>query len=187
VHVQFYDELLKYFMRAVKDVHEAEDLVQETFGRVLSMAALGRPVDDLRALLYEVARNLLIDRHRMGQVRQHVSDDLLLQELPGPASDNPEALVAGRQRVLHLLHTIEALPPRCRQAFVLHKIDGLAQAEIAQLMGVSLNMVERHIMLAVATCRKALGHERVHRKKKAPPAEASAAMAPMPTAPQAGE
>jgi len=174
VHVQFYDELLKYFMRAVQDMHEAQDLVQETFGRVLALVAMGRQVDDMRGLLYEVARNLLIDRHRQLQVRQHVPDDVLLN-MPGPSSLTPEAMLAGQQHLRLLVRTIESLPPRCRQAFVLHRIDGLPQAQIAQHMGVSVNMVERHIMLAIAACRKALGSERP--KKMA----YSAAPAIMPT------
>lgn len=181
VYVQFYDELLKYLMRAVQDVHEAQDLAQEAFGRVQVLVATGRPVDDVRALLYEVARNLLIDRHRQLQVRRHVSADALL-DMPGPSSQNPEALLAGQQQLRLLVNTIEALPPRCRQAFVLHKIDGLPQAQIAQQMGVSLNMVERHIMLAIAACRKALGTERPTKTK----ASAMPKVAPESTHEQSG-
>ncbi len=162
MHVQFYDELLRYFTRAVRDPHEAQDLVQDSFGRVLAKVDRGERIDDLRGLLYEIARNLLIDRHRMRQVRDHVQDAALV-DLPGPAADDPAVRYAGQQRLHLLVRTIEALPPRCRQAFVLHKIDGLPQMQIAEQMGVSLNMVERHIMLAVAACRKALGEERARR------------------------
>lgn len=164
VDVPFYDELLKYFTREVRDAHEAQDLVQETFGRVLARVAQGASVDDMRGLLYEVARNLLIDRHRQMRVRQHVSDDIL-DDMPGPSSDDPEMHYAGRQRLRLLVCAIEALPPRCRQAFVLHRFDGLSQVQVAARMGVSVNMVERHIMLAIATCRQALGDERARPKR----------------------
>lgn len=175
MHVQFYEELLRYFSRAVQDKHEAQDLVQEAFGRVLAKVARGEAIEDLRGLLYEVARNLLIDRHRSLQVRNQVPDDTL-SELPGPTSDDPSVRYAGLQRVHLLVRTIEALPPRCRQAFVLHKIDGLPQAQIAEQMSISLNMVERHIMLAIAACRKALGEERM---RGAVPADRPAAAASM--------
>lgn len=157
VHERYYDELLRFFAHSVKDVHEAQDLTQQTVQRVLERRYAGGEVENVRALLYEVARNLLIDRHRQLQLRRHESDDVLLDHA-APAACEPEVVYAGQQRVQLLVSTIEALPPRCRQAFILHKIEGLPQAEVAHTMGVSLNMVERHIMLAVATCRKALNN-----------------------------
>lgn len=124
--------------------------------RVLERGYADGEVGNARALLFEVARNLLIDRHRQLRVRRHESDEVL-QDHPAPAGAEPEARYAGQQRVQLLVATIEALPPRCREAFILHKIEGVPQAEVARQMGISLNMVERHIMLAVATCRNALG------------------------------
>lgn len=146
--------MLGFFLRAVRDPHEAQDLVQETYSRLLGRRS-GEPISNPRALLYEVARNLLIDRHRQRQVRQHESDSTLAEH-PAPASSEPEAVVAGRQRLQLLMAVIEDLPPRCREAFVLHRIDGLPQAVVAERMGISRNMVERHIMLAMAACRRAL-------------------------------
>ncbi|MFT3813308.1 MAG: RNA polymerase sigma factor [Acidovorax sp.] len=169
MHAQFYNEFLRFFTREVKDVYEAQDLVQETFSRVLAKVAAGEQVDDVRGLLYKVARHLLIDRHRQLAVRDHVSDEVLA-EMAAPASDEPEARYAGQQRVRLLVRAIEGLPDRCREAFVLHRLDGLPQAEVAARMGVSLNMVERHIMLAIATCRKALGDDRPRRPVPEPAA-----------------
>lgn len=154
--VRHYNELLGFFVRSVRDVHEAQDLVQQTFERMLSAGLAGRQAEQPRALMYQIARNLLVDRHRHLSVRLHDSDDALHHHPALPACE-PEAMYAGMQRVQLLVATIEALPPRCRAAFVRHRIDGLSHAEVAAEMGISLNMVERHIMLAVATCRKALG------------------------------
>lgn len=44
--------------------------------------------------------------------------------------------------------------PRGRQAFVLHRFDGLSQNEVAKLMGISTNMVEKHIIPAMTACRE---------------------------------
>nr|WP_301542521.1 RNA polymerase sigma factor [Cupriavidus basilensis] len=158
VHVRYYGELLRFFLREVKNLDEAQDLVQEACERGLAMASTGERIDDPRALHYKIARHLLIDRHRARQVRNHESD-AVLQDMAGPLSDDPEAAYAGRQRGRLLVATIERLPPRCREAFVLHKIDGLSHAEVAARMGVGINAVERHVMLAVAACRKALGDD----------------------------
>lgn len=156
VDVRYYDELLRFFVNAVRDAHEAQDLAQQTMARMLERGYQAQQVGNERALMFEVARNLLIDRFRQQQLRRHEGDEAL-RDHPAPPSADPEAVYAGHQRLRLMIAAIEGLPARCRQAFMLHKIEGLPQAEVALQMGISLNMVERHIMLAVATCRKALG------------------------------
>lgn len=156
--VHYYNELLNYFTHAVRDGHEAQDLVQNAFERLLSAQHAGQRTDNPRAMLYRIARNLLVDRHRHLRVRQHDGDEVLQQQAALPSCE-PETVVAGMQRLRLLADAIEALPPRCRAAFVRHRIDGLSHAEVAAEMGISLNMVERHVMLAVAACRKALADE----------------------------
>jgi RNA polymerase sigma factor (sigma-70 family) len=53
-----------------------------------------------------------------------------------------------------LLQAIEDLPLRCREAFILHRFDGLPHVEVAERMGISCKMVEQHIKLAMTACRR---------------------------------
>lgn len=149
-----YDELFRFIAQSVKDQHEAQDLTQQTFERLLTKYG-SVPQEQQRALLYEIARNLLIDRYRQQQ-RHQTEDASVLDDMPAAECSQPEVIYAQRQRFQQLLETLEALSPRCKQAFVLHKIEGHSQAEVAQLMGISINMVERHIMIGMAACRKKL-------------------------------
>ena len=55
-----------------------------------------------------------------------------------------------------LLALIDNLPPRCKEAFVLYKFEGLSHAEIAKKMGISINMVEKHIINALVICKKGM-------------------------------
>ena len=48
---------------------------------------------------------------------------------------------------------IEALPPRCREAFILHVFDDMPHAEIARAMGVSCSMIEKHIVRGMVACK----------------------------------
>ncbi|MGC3506795.1 sigma factor-like helix-turn-helix DNA-binding protein, partial [Pseudomonas aeruginosa] len=57
-----------------------------------------------------------------------------------------------QQRLSHLAAALAELPPGRREAFVLHKFDGLSQVEVAERKGISLSMVEKHIACALLHC-----------------------------------
>ncbi|MFT4241809.1 MAG: RNA polymerase sigma factor [Acidovorax sp.] len=75
--------------------------------------------------------------------------------LPDESCD-PARILEGRQRLALLADSIHALPPRCRDVFVMHRIHGLPQQDIAQHLGISLKTVEKHLALGTAACRRAL-------------------------------
>jgi len=165
-----YNELLNYLSRQTGDRNSASDLTQETFARVL---ALGSPnntsptvlqsvVRDPRALLFRTAKNLLIDLYRRNGVRKH--EDLDDMEFVASDSDNPETSMENRQCMLEILSTIEALPPRCKEAFELYKFDEMPQAEIAIRMGISRNMVEKHVMHGMQACNRCMASMSCPRK-----------------------
>jgi RNA polymerase sigma factor (sigma-70 family) len=152
---RYHRELLNFLTRQVKDRDTAIDLAQESCARVLSAQHAGQAVLDMRALLYRTARNLLIDQHRRAEVRRHDDLDTLPEaQLPAaPRHLQPEEALASQQGVRAYLATIETLPPRCREAFVLHVFDELSHAQIARHMGISVSMVEKHVVRGMAACR----------------------------------
>lgn len=155
VVARYYRELHSLLVRTLKDRHAADDVVQEAFTRVLALRHAGRPVEKLRSVLHRTAYNLVIDASRRRKLRDHDDIDALPEDaVPAAArSTQPEERLSAAQRAEAMLSTIEALPPRCREAFVLFKIDGLDQAEVARRMGISVNMVERHVMRGMDACR----------------------------------
>lgn len=152
---RYHRELLNFLTRQVNDRDTAADLAQESFARVLSAQSSGQAVLDMRALLYRVARNLVIDQHRRSEVRQH--DDLHAipedQHPPAPQHLQPEEALASQQVIRAYLATIEALPARCREAFVRHVFDEWSHALIAQHMGISISMVEKHVVRGMVACK----------------------------------
>ena len=152
---RYHRELLNFLTRQVRDRDTAADLAQESYARVLSVQSSGQAVLDMRALLYRTARNLVIDQHRRAAVRLH--DDLHSipedQHPPAPQHLQPEEALAAQQVIRAYVATIEALPTRCREAFVLHVFDGLSHAQIAQRMGISVSMVEKHIVRSMVACK----------------------------------
>lgn len=152
---RYHRELLNFLTGQVKDRDTAADLAQESCVRVLAVQQAGRPVFDLRALLYRTARNLLVDQHRRTEVRRHEPLDALAEEQQpcAPAHWQPDQVLASRQIVQAYVATIEALPPRCREAFVLNVFDELGHAQIAARMGISVSMVEKHLVRGMVACK----------------------------------
>jgi len=158
---RYYRELLNFLHRHVSDRDTAADLAQESYARVLAVQHTGREILDGRALLYRVARNLLVDQHRRAAVRRH--DDLdAVPEAEQPAAPQhlqPEEALVSQQVLRAYVGAIEGLPPRCREAFVLHVFDELTHAQIARRMNISVSMVEKHVvrgMLACKACERSL-------------------------------
>ncbi|MDC8756369.1 RNA polymerase sigma factor [Janthinobacterium fluminis] len=154
---RYYQELLRLMSRATGCRDKAQDVVQEAYARVLAAKRGGHapaPDGSERALLYVTARNIVIDQQRYHLHRQH--EDIEHHEPRAPRADEPEQRLADRQNMDRLLAIIDNLPPRCRQAFALYKFDGLSHIEIAAQMGISVNMVEKHIINGMVACKKAL-------------------------------
>lgn len=153
---RFYRELLNFLNRQVNDRDTAADLAQESYARVLAAQHSGQSVLDARALLYRTAKNLVTDQYRRAEMRRHESLDAIAESEAqhAPRHLQPEEALASRQTVHAYAQVIESLPPRCQEAFVLHIIEGLPQAEIARLMGISVSMVEKHVVRGTLACRR---------------------------------
>ncbi len=128
---------------------EGEDVAQDACVRLLGREhpnAVTAPA----AFLLRVARNLFVDRQRArARDRSLLGHSEALATQQGETAD-PERILAGKQRLEAALAAIRELPPRCREAFLLHRFDGLSYGVIAERMGVSASMVEKHIARAMS-------------------------------------
>lgn len=153
-----YHDLVDHLRRRLGSRERAQELAQESVSRVLAL-----PPEHLlspRAFLFRTARNLEIDQFRAGQTRQALHDATTDPESSeAPATDEPIRQLEAAQEHQRLHTAIASLPPRCREVFVLHKLEGLSQREVASRLGISLNMVEKHVMRGLLACRAALRDE----------------------------
>jgi RNA polymerase sigma-70 factor (ECF subfamily) len=132
----------------------ADDVQQEACVRALRRDP-GAVRDPMRYLL-RVARNLFIDRQR--QMKREAALFDRSREIDATVGDSidPERILAGKQELDIVLAAIDALPPRCREAFTLHRFHGLSYAAIARQMQISASMVEKHIAEAMLRVTRAL-------------------------------
>lgn len=155
---RYYRELLNFLARTVRDRELAADLAQESYARVYAAARAGTEVRDARALLYKVARNLITDEHRRAEARgvsaaEEAQAGLFdVDEQAGAPALEPDAAFASRQRFEAIAAIVDTLPPRCREAFMLVKFDGLTHAEAAARMGIATKTVEMQIQIALEAC-----------------------------------
>ncbi len=130
---------------------DAADLVQDSFLRLLERdaAALMR---EPRAYLFGIAANLVTDRWRALQRRHRVEiQDQDAADIADPRPDPAARCVLGCEAGA-LLAALDELPPDCRDAFILNRLEGLGHAEIARHLGVSSKTVQRHIARALEHC-----------------------------------
>ena len=156
--VGHYDELSVFVRRMVRCPAIAADIVQETYLRLAS-ASLSATVENPRALLYRVAGNLAIDHLRHERTRAKYLTVGPLAENVADTQPSAERAIDAKQRLAAVVQIVDQLPPRCRQVFVLRKFGGVEQAEIARMLGISRNMVEKHLRHALLQCTLRLrGH-----------------------------
>ena len=134
---------------------ETEDVAQDACVRALGLAQPEAVRDPVR-YLKRIARNLFIDRKRSRQREAAVIHSLGQTGSKAGAAFDPERILAGKQELEYVLAAIESLPPRCREAFTLHRFHGLSYAAIARRMGVRTGTVEKHIAEAMLKITRAL-------------------------------
>lgn len=145
--------LRRFFQRRLSSREDAADATQETFLRMLSVPR-STLIENPQAYLFQVARSVasLTLARSAREARLFAPEALGLDQ----ADETPgqERIVAGRQSLLLMAHAIAELPNRCQQVFILSRLHGLSNGEIATELGISRNMVEKHIIRALLRCRK---------------------------------
>jgi len=150
---KYYHGLLRYVSARLRDRHRAADIVHDAYLRVLETSRQqARTLEFPQAYLYRTAINIAIDTHRRNSVRQ--CEPLVAADAEeGPQHDNPHSVVERQQRAKLVAIALDELSEPCRRAFLLRKLDELSHAEISARMGISKDMVEKHIVNAMKHCR----------------------------------
>lgn len=149
-------ELLNFFRGRVTHTQDAADLAQESWSRLMRYRH-GQSAGSLRKLLFAIARNVLNNHWRWRALRQiEEPTDFARLEVASAAPGVERQWQA--QRYLDTLEaTVAALPPKCRTVFVLSRVEGLSNAQVAQRCGISVKMVEKHLAKAILRCRAGVG------------------------------
>ncbi|SEF34503.1 sigma-70 family RNA polymerase sigma factor [Variovorax sp. NFACC27] len=146
----YYTELVSFFARSLGDRDVATDVVQESYARVFSMSASAVAVRDLRALLFRIGKNIVIDGARRKAAEARMLGTLALICADDAPSAERDAMA--RQQLRRLAARLDAMPRKRREAFVLVRIYGFSHAEAAAHMQVTVAAIEKHVVRAVCDC-----------------------------------
>ena len=146
--------LIRFLTRLLGCEEAARDVAQDAYLRFHAHRER-ETIEHPRAYLFRIAHNLAVDRiAREAAARNHAKDQITDESLP--ESFRPDSLVETEQRWQRMADALNELPRACRDAFVMNKLRGMTHSQIAQELGVSRSMVEKHLMRAMAHCRNRL-------------------------------
>ena len=156
--------LLNFIRKRVEDEGDAEDILQDVFYELTEAYRLMKPIEQVGAWLYRVARNRIIDRFRKRRPADSVErppaageeDAPRLEDLlPSPYA-GPEALYARSVLLEELDAALEELPEEQREVFIAHEIDGRSFKQLAEETGLSINTLLSRKRYAVLHLRRRL-------------------------------
>ncbi|BCA53923.1 putative RNA polymerase sigma factor FecI [Nitrospira sp. KM1] len=150
--------LTLHVTRLVRSKELATDLVQEAFTRILGIAGKENVIYP-RSLLYRTAINLAIDHLRSRKtptcsLSEPVTEDAALNV--ASLIPTPDRELSAKQQLQQVQAVIDQLPPRCRHAFLLHRVEGYSYVQIARELGISKSAVEKLITRALKQCWNSL-------------------------------
>jgi RNA polymerase sigma factor (sigma-70 family) len=150
LYESYHDEM-EVFARQRLGREDARDVVHEVYLRLLKHADHDS-LENPRAYLYRITTNVINDFGDSLKKRRFREEMAELCESSGDASGNPEVTAMTNQMLQQCLATLDELPVIYRRVFLLNRVDGIPQTEIASTLKLPLRTVERYISKALAHC-----------------------------------
>jgi RNA polymerase sigma factor (sigma-70 family) len=157
--------LRNFIRKRVADEDDAEDVLQDVFYELVEAYRLMKPVEQVGAWLFRVARNRIIDRFRTKKAEPFVHEDVPAQNheeglgwedlLPSP-DGGPEALYARSILLDELDAALGELPEDQRDVFIAHEVEGRSFKDLAAETGVPVNTLLSRKHYAVVHLRRRL-------------------------------
>lgn len=149
---EHYEELIGTWTRRLRNRQRAEDFAHDAFVKVLE--ADQEKVQQPRAYLHQTTRNIAVDHYRREERRALL--EMEIAEQGEESRNDPESYMHAVQLADSIEKALAELPVNCRQVFIWQKLEGQSQAEIAERLGLSKNMVERYMIRTLRHLRERL-------------------------------
>ncbi|OCL87855.1 putative ECF RNA polymerase sigma factor SigI [Aliarcobacter thereius] len=143
--LKYYNELLYFSFRLVGDQEKAKDIIQESYSRFIEIKNR-KEIKNERAYLYKIAKNIVVQE---AMENKKLSRTLYEENICfSPECEQPEEILIQEDQENIFLQSIEKLAPRQKEAYILFTIEGYSRKEIAEMMDITSNAVEKLIKRA---------------------------------------
>ena len=150
LHLQLYH----FISRFVKEKPLSEDILQETFLRVLKERERYKKTARFTTYLFTIARNLCLDALKTGNKTHVLSSQEDPLEGAADISNEPSKIMESKEMNKIVRNEIQALPRSQREVLILNKYSGLTHAEIAQIVDSTPAAVKQKIYRAMDSLKK---------------------------------
>ena len=151
------DSLYRYLLRLSLNAATAEDLFQETWGKIVKARQNYRPTARFSTFLFRVAHNCFIDYVRRN--KRHTVEIDIDPDLSAATDDSPEYLAERHLARRRLDACLASIPEDQRDVFLLHEEAGLSIDEIAQITSVNRETAKSRLRYAVGKLKRALAEQ----------------------------
>lgn len=150
------DELLLFAIGFLRSKEIAEEIVSDVFVKIWNNRSELQKIKNLKSYLFVCVKNGCLSHLRKTKNEKILSLDEFNDFNFLPVED-PENDIIDKEILNQIYKAIEKLPPKCKLAFTLAKINGLRYKEIAEIMGISEKTVNNHLVNAVKKISELLG------------------------------
>ncbi|MCL1149729.1 sigma-70 family RNA polymerase sigma factor [Shewanella ulleungensis] len=154
--------LYRYFVRQLHDQQLAEDLYQDTWGKVINASSQYQVSAKFTTWLYKIAHNLLIDHVRAVKPLDKVvplGEDATMDSLQADAQASPEPQIEQQQQADMMKGCIAKLPAMQKEAFLLNIEMGMTAAMISDIANVTLEATKSRIRYAYQSIKQCISNQ----------------------------
>jgi len=149
-----YQKEIKTFLnRRTNCEHTAEDLTQEVYLSLMKNEKSPQKsnIDNIRAYLYKTAKNIAINHH-VAEQRRKALWQVSTETIEINNTITPERVISDTQKLHTLNNALAELSPLTQQIFILTRVNGMKQKEVAIKLGIHITTVEKNLSKAVRHC-----------------------------------
>lgn len=145
LYLTYYSKLVRFAKEFVIQEEDAENITQDVFIILWENRDFIEHIDNMNAYLFRLVRNKCLDylKHKVFEQR-YVESVQMSYEVDVVEDNDTEILIRA---------AINSLPKRCRDIFLLSRVEGLKYKEISEQLGISVNTVECQMGIALKKLR----------------------------------